>query len=374
MSSASKTDKEIEENCLDSIADSLNKLALDPQQHPTSGKKSNNDAKIQDVIDLIYNSKKIIIVTGAGISVSCGIPDFRSSGGVYAQLRKTHPKLTNPTDMFNIQYFRKDPTAFFDFAQKLWPGNFEPSKTHKFMAKLDKEGKLLRNYTQNIDTLEQVAGMKNVIQCHGSFEKATCQNYDCEKIYLAEDIKEKVFNKEIPYCGDCPEGTWDGKNHSRNGQKTEKPVIKPNIVFFGESLPMDFHRNAPTDTRNCDLCIVIGSSMMVSPVNCIPDMIPEDVPKILINKEELQHSYTKYNYELYGYCDKIVECLESGQGSHSCGNGQGNGQGNGSDELADDFKMADSLDDFVKNEKSKKYFVKGNKFVFEGADASYILT
>jgi len=66
--------------------------------------------------------------------------------------------------------------------------------------------------------------------------------------------------------------------------------------------------------------------------------------------------------------------LESGQGSHSCGNGQGNGQGNGSDELADDFKMADSLDDFVKNEKSKKYFVKGNKFVFEGADASYILT
>lgn len=69
--------------------------------------------------------------------------------------------------MFDIEYFRSNPRPFFDFAREIFPGQFKPSLSHLFIKMLETQGKLLRNYTQNIDTLEQVAGIKRVVQCHG---------------------------------------------------------------------------------------------------------------------------------------------------------------------------------------------------------------
>jgi len=122
---------------------------------------------------LIQNSKKIIVLTGAGVSVSCGIPDFRSRDGIYARLSKDFPDLPDPQSMFDIHYFRWDQRPFFKFAKEIYPGQFIPSLSHRFIAALDKKNKLLRNYTQNIDTLEQVAGIKRVIQCHGMYATLT---------------------------------------------------------------------------------------------------------------------------------------------------------------------------------------------------------
>jgi len=122
---------------------------------------------LEQAVELIDRSKNIIVLTGAGCSVSCGIPDFRSRDGVYARLRVDFPDLPDPQAMFDIFYFDHDPRPFFKFAKEIYPGQFEPSLSHMFIKKLEQNRKLLRNYTQNIDTLEMTAEIKNVIQCHG---------------------------------------------------------------------------------------------------------------------------------------------------------------------------------------------------------------
>ena len=122
---------------------------------------------IEQCVDLIDKSENIIVLTGAGCSVSCGIPDFRSRDGVYARLRVDFPDLPDPQAMFDIFYFEHDPRPFFKFAKEIYPGQFKPSLSHMFIKKLEENRRLLRNYTQNIDTLEMTAGIKNVIQCHG---------------------------------------------------------------------------------------------------------------------------------------------------------------------------------------------------------------
>uniref|UniRef100_A0A3Q2YLT7 Sirtuin 1 n=1 Tax=Hippocampus comes TaxID=109280 RepID=A0A3Q2YLT7_HIPCM len=102
--------------------------------------------------------------------------------------------------MFDIEYFQRDPRPFFKFAKEIYPGQFQPSPCHKFISMMDKQGKLLRNYTQNIDTLEQVAGVQRIIQCHGSFATASClickYKVDCEAI--REDIFNQLFLPSYP--------------------------------------------------------------------------------------------------------------------------------------------------------------------------------
>lgn len=103
--------------------------------------------------------------------------------------------------MFDIFYFEHDPRPFFKFAKEIYPGQFKPSLSHLFIRQLEQHHKLLRNYTQNIDTLELTAQINNVIQCHGSFATATCTV--CKYKVDAEYIKERIFSQEIPYCDKC---------------------------------------------------------------------------------------------------------------------------------------------------------------------------
>jgi hypothetical protein len=132
-------------------------------------------SSLDDAAALINNSHRILVLTGAGISVSCGIPDFRSEDGIYARLKLEYPELPDPHAMFDLQFFQHDPRPFFRFAKELFPGNYSPSPSHNFIAQLEKSGKLLRNYTQNIDTLEESAGISRVVYCHGSFSHASCR-------------------------------------------------------------------------------------------------------------------------------------------------------------------------------------------------------
>ncbi|XP_029465565.1 NAD-dependent protein deacetylase sirtuin-1 isoform X2 [Rhinatrema bivittatum] len=267
-------------------------IVINILSEPPKRKKRKDINTIEDAVKLLQVCKKIIVLTGAGVSVSCGIPDFRSRDGIYARLAVDFPDLPDPQAMFDIEYFRKDPRPFFKFAKEIYPGQFQPSLCHRFIAMLDKEGKLLRNYTQNIDTLEQVAGIQRIIQCHGSFATASC--LICKYKVDCEAVRGDIFNQVVPRCPRCP---------------TDEPlaIMKPEIVFFGENLPEQFHRAMKYDKDEVDLLIVIGSSLKVRPVALIPSSIPHEVPQILINREPLPHLH--FDVELLGDCDVIINEL-----------------------------------------------------------------
>lgn len=148
--------------------DSL-QIVVNMMSEPPKRQKLTYVNTMSDVVQLIKNSKNIIVLTGAGVSVSCGIPDFRSRDGIYSRLAQDFPDLPDPQAMFDINYFSQDPRPFFKFAREIYPGQFKPSPCHQFIKMLEKQKKLLRNYSQNIDTLERVAGIKNLIECHGQF-------------------------------------------------------------------------------------------------------------------------------------------------------------------------------------------------------------
>jgi NAD-dependent SIR2 family protein deacetylase len=209
-----------------------------------------------DAIKLIESAKKIVVLSGAGISVACGVPDFRSAGGLYDQIKEKY-NLTDPQLLFDINYIRKDQVPFYDFAAQLFPStDLKPSKAHKFIKLLQDKGKLLRNYSQNIDTLEQQVGIKseNLILCHGSFA-----TFSCPMGHRVDGsiIKPKLDSKHIPQCEVC-------------NDPTGAMFLKPDIVFFGESLPEAFRIHVKQDVKEADLLIVMGSSLRVQPVALVP--------------------------------------------------------------------------------------------------------
>lgn len=150
---------------------------------------------LEDVVELLRKANNVMIVTGAGVSVSCGIPDFRSETGIYSRLQEF--ELDDPQQMFDIQYFRESPEIFYSFAKELYPSNYEPSPSHMFVKLMEEKGKLLRNYTQNIDTLEHKAGIRRIVNCHGSFATASCVTcgYKCDGKEIEKYIFEQVIGK-----------------------------------------------------------------------------------------------------------------------------------------------------------------------------------
>ncbi|CAM0142160.1 unnamed protein product [Umbelopsis sp. WA50703] len=258
---------------------------------------------LQDVVETIRNAKRIMVLTGAGVSVSCGIPDFRSETGIYARLDEF--ELDDPQQMFDIHYFRENPQIFYSFAREIYPSNFQPSPSHMFVKLLEDKDVLLRNYTQNIDTLEHKAKITRVINCHGSFATATCVTcgYKC----AGSDIEADIFAQRIPECPKCaPLNETQKQNNNDNDSdddsyapKFRESIIKPDITFFGEKLPDDFDKGLAIDSSKVDLLIVMGSSLKVSPVSEIMTQIPHSVPQILINRTPITH--LTFDVQLLGW-------------------------------------------------------------------------
>jgi NAD+-dependent protein deacetylase SIR2 len=230
--------------------------------------------------------------TGAGISTSAGIPDFRSPDiGLYSNL--AHLNLDSPEDVFTIDFFKQNPLPFYTLAHELAPGKFRPTITHSFMSLLNDKGILLHIFTQNIDTLERRAGIPEdkIMEAHGSFASSSCINPSCKAVYPNDLMEENIKKKEIPYCSSCH---W---------------LVKPDIVFFGESLPPSFFQKINL-IPHADLVIVMGSSLNVAPFSYLPDRVPESVPRILINRELAGTLGTRADDVLYlGDCDDGVRQL-----------------------------------------------------------------
>ena len=225
----------------------------------------------------------VVVVVGAGLSVSAGVPDFRSPSGLYAALAESGQDLPEPEAVFDIEFFRANPTPFFALARALMPpdsdpageeeeGGPSPTRAHYFLKLLETMGVLQRVYSQNIDGLELSAGLdpELLIQVHGSFHTATCTL--CGKTFEDEAmgrVKETIMEGSIPVCTaeDC------------------LGVVKPDIVFFGESLPEVFFEMSPHDMEAADLVIVMGTSLTVAPVSSLPSRVPPTIPRLLINRE-----------------------------------------------------------------------------------------
>ncbi|EDV29569.1 uncharacterized protein TRIADDRAFT_52084 [Trichoplax adhaerens] len=210
--------------------------------------------------------KNILILAGAGISTSSGIPDFRSpKTGIYSILKNNN--LSSPTDAFDIDYFRSNPAVFYELAKDLYPGQYRPNYAHYFIKLLCDKGLLGRMYTQNIDGLERLADIPSskLVEAHGTFSSATCTC--CKKTFNGDFIKSAIMNKIIPKCDRC------------------SGIIKPDIVFFGENLPKRFYKLYKKDIAGCDLVIVMGTSLQVEPFASLVDKIPQRTPRVLINKE-----------------------------------------------------------------------------------------
>ncbi|XP_072400041.1 NAD-dependent protein deacetylase sirtuin-1 [Diabrotica undecimpunctata] len=297
------------------------KLIINMLSEPPRRNKLRHINTLDDVVRLLKGAQNIIVLTGAGVSVSCGIPDFRSRDGIYSRLAIDFPNLPDPQAMFDISYFSQDPRPFFKFARDIYPGKFQPSPCHRFIKLLEKQKKLLRNYTQNIDTLEKEAKIDKVIECHGSFATATCTK--CSHKVTAEKIRDHVLAQKIPLCEICHPGqqcsvsTDDVRASQVNmnyRELVESGIMKPDIVFFGEGLPDTFHEAMIEDKSECDLLLVIGSSLKVRPVALIPSSLPSQVPQILINREPLPHCH--FDVELLGDCDVIINHLCRLLGNH----------------------------------------------------------
>jgi NAD-dependent deacetylase sirtuin 2 len=207
------------------------------------------------------------LVYAFAVVVAAGIPDFRSPGtGLYDNLQKYN--LPSPQSVFDITYFKTNPEPFYMLAKELYPSNFKPTTCHYFIRLLTEKGKLLRHYTQNVDTLERVAGIPDdkLVEAHGSFNMGHC--IECHKEFAHEWIKEKVFADEIPHCDIC--GNY----------------VKPDIVFFGEALPDRFAALSAKDLPQCDMLIVMGTSLTVQPFASLAGRVPRETPRLLINRDK----------------------------------------------------------------------------------------
>ncbi|KAI7868251.1 DHS-like NAD/FAD-binding domain-containing protein [Spinellus fusiger] len=207
--------------------------------------------------------RNIIVMTGAGISTGAGIPDFRTKGtGLYDNLQKFN--LPYAEAIFDIDYFETTPAPFYALAKELYPGRHLPTKTHYFLRLLDEKNLLLRNFTQNIDTLERLSGLKEerIVEAHGSFATASC--IGCHLAVASDWLKKKIEQGEVARCEQC------------------QHLIKPDITFFGQSLPERFHDHMSAT----DLLIVIGTSLKVHPFAGLIDSVPGHVPRLLVNMEK----------------------------------------------------------------------------------------
>ncbi|XP_074514652.1 NAD-dependent protein deacetylase sirtuin-3, mitochondrial isoform X1 [Sebastes fasciatus] len=209
--------------------------------------------------------KRVVVMAGAGISTPSGIPDFRSPGsGLYDNLQQYD--LPYAEAIFELDFFHQNPDPFFALAKELYPGNYQPNLTHYFVRLLHKKNQLLRMYTQNIDGLERLAGIppEMLVEAHGTFATATCTV--CLSKYKGEELRSDVMRGTVPKCPTC------------------KGVVKPDIVFFGEQLPLHFSKYL-TDFPLADLLIVMGTSLEVEPFASLAGAVHSSVPRLLINRD-----------------------------------------------------------------------------------------
>lgn len=217
---------------------------------------------------LIESAERVVALTGAGISVPSGIPDFRTPGkGLWAQV--------DPMKVATIDAFHRDTRAFWDFYRPRFHllGDKQPNAAHLALAELERTGRLEAVITQNIDRLHRIAGTRELIEVHGSIETSSCTT--CGASWPLADVEALFDDDGVATCTGCM-----GK-------------VKPDVVLFGEMLPVGAIERARALAESADLMLCVGSSLEVFPVAGLPELTLEAGGGVAI----LTRSGTPYDRE-----------------------------------------------------------------------------
>lgn len=220
--------------------------------------------KIQKLQEIIDNSNHIVFFTGAGVSTASGIPDFRSTDGLYNQKYQFPPE-----EILSHHFFKQHTEEFFRFYRdKMLYPDVKPSFVHQYIASLEKRHKNVTVITQNIDGLHQLAGSTNVLELHGSVLRNTCMQ--CHTKYSLDEILKM---DTVPHCPKC------------NG------IIKPDVVLYEEGLDENILNQSLHALQTADTCIVLGTSLVVYPAAGLLRYFGGD-KLVLINRDQTSYDST----------------------------------------------------------------------------------
>ena len=224
--------------------------------------------------DYIKKHNNIVIASGAGISTNAGIPDYRSyDKGLYNN---------TPEEVFSISYFKINPIPFYSMMRSHLFKNYKPTFAHGFIKMLEIKGKLLRHYTQNIDGLSTKINESKLIEVHGSNTSARC--IKCTVPFAIDEYKALIYHEIVPYC-------------SCGG------LVKPDIVFYGESIPDEFMSTTIEDRKMADLLIITGTTYKIHPFCDLSDILGCD--DLYINNDISPNDYRRFNDILKCDCDEV---------------------------------------------------------------------
>ncbi|MBN1318083.1 MAG: NAD-dependent protein deacylase [Anaerolineales bacterium] len=219
------------------------------------------DSQFDRLAEYISNAQHMVVFTGAGISSESGIPTYRCDDGIWNRY--------DPEKFANIDYFYQNPSYYWNFfQQERYPviSQARPNQAHLALASLERKGKLDAVITQNIDGLHQAAGSKRVLELHGNTRRIRC--LDCNKQFTMDEVYAQLERRLPPRCESC------------SGQ------LKPDVVFYGESLPTGVLDEAIKAAKHCDLFLVIGSSLVVQPAASLPVMAKNNgAGLIIVNRD-----------------------------------------------------------------------------------------
>jgi NAD-dependent deacetylase len=209
-------------------------------------KPGSTQTALDDAAELFRKARRVVVLTGAGISTPSGIPDFRSEGsGLWSR--------DEPMEVASLVTFRTYPERFFNWFRPLASQifNAEPNAAHTALVQLEREGVTQTIVTQNIDGLHQKAGSACVVEMHGTLRTMSCTV--CFWQFQSDDyLRPFVESGVIPQCPECG------------------GILKPDVILFGEQLPQSAWFAAQREARQCDLMLVAGSSLEVLPVAGLP--------------------------------------------------------------------------------------------------------
>jgi NAD-dependent deacetylase len=207
--------------------------------------------------ELIEGSACTVALTGAGISVPSGIPDFRTpETGLWANV--------DPMEVAHIDVFERDPARFWSYYRPRFQslGDKRPNRAHEALAELERRGLIEAVITQNIDRLHRAGGSRNVVEVHGSIETSSCTR--CAASFELERVDELFDEHGVALCSDCG------------------GAVKPDVVLFGELLPGSAVARARDLAERAELMLCVGSSLVVHPVAGLPQLTLEHGGRLAI--------------------------------------------------------------------------------------------